>query len=53
LIIVGIAAGDAQKQMSKKGDVTYTTFGLAVSRSKEQATFFPVTLFGEPASFAK
>jgi single-strand DNA-binding protein len=49
LIIVGNVARDAERKTSKKGDVAYTRFSVAVSDGREQTTFFPVTLFGKIA----
>ena len=46
LVLVGNVTDDPQRLSSKRGDVTYTTFGLAVSDGKERTTFFPVTAFG-------
>jgi single-strand DNA-binding protein len=47
LILVGNATDDAQRQTSKKGDVTYTTFSVGVSDGKDRTTFFSVIVFGE------
>jgi len=49
LILVGNATVDAQHKTSKAGDVTYTSFSLAVNAGKDKATFFPVTVFGKQA----
>lgn len=45
LIIVGNATGDAERQKSKTGEVTYTTFSVGVSDGKDRTIFFPVTVF--------
>ena len=47
LIIVGNATNDAERRTSKDGSVSYTTFGVGVSRGKDASTFFPVTVFGK------
>ncbi len=47
IILVGNATGDAEQKTSKKGDVSFTTFGLGVSEAKDATTFFSVTVFGE------
>ncbi len=47
LILVGNATGDAQQRKSKKGDVSYTTFGVGVSDGKDHTTFFSVAVFGK------
>ena len=47
LIVAGNATDSAERKTSKKGDVTYTTFDVAVSDTKNQATYFPVVVFGE------
>jgi single-stranded DNA-binding protein len=47
LIVAGNATGDAQRRTSKKGDVTYTTFGVGVSDGANRPTFFPVAVFGK------
>ena len=47
LILVGNATGDAQRRTSKKGDVKYTSFGVGVSDGRNNATYFPVVVFGE------
>jgi hypothetical protein len=46
LIIAGNVTRNAERRTSQTGDVDYTTFGVAVSDSKDRATFFPITLFG-------
>jgi len=46
-ILVGNASNDAQTRKSKKGDVTFTTFSVAVGNTKNQANFFPVVVFGD------
>ena len=47
IILVGNVTRDAQRHTSKKGDVTYTTFRVAVGDSKDRTIFFPVTVFGK------
>jgi single-strand DNA-binding protein len=47
LILVGNATADAEQRKSKKGAVSYTTFGISVSDGKDKTTFFPVTVFGK------
>ena len=47
LIVSGNVTGDAERRKSKKGDVTYTYFGVGVSGAKERTTFFPVAVFGK------
>ena len=46
LILVGNATADAQRQTSRKGDVTFTTFSVGVRDGKDRTTFFPVVVFG-------
>ena len=47
VILVGNVTRDAQRHTSKKGDVSYTTFRVAVGDSKDRTIFFPVTVFGK------
>jgi hypothetical protein len=47
LILAGNTTSDAQRRKSKKGDVTYTTFNVAVGAGKDRTTFFPITVFGK------
>ena len=47
LIIVGNVTRDAQRRTSKEGEVSYTTFRVAVSGGEERTTFFPVAVFGK------
>jgi single-stranded DNA-binding protein len=47
IILAGNVTDAAQQRTSKKGDVAYTTFALAVSEGKERTTYFPITVFGE------
>ena len=49
LIVVGNATKDAERKKSKKGDVEYTTFRVAVNDGKDRTTFFPITVFGKQA----
>ena len=48
LVLVGNATKDAEVQQPK-GKTAYADFTLAVSRTKEQTTFFPVRVFGKLA----
>ena len=53
LILVGNATSDAKSLKSKEGDLTFTTFSVAVSEVKDRTTFFPVTVFGKTGVIAK
>jgi hypothetical protein len=53
LILVGNATGDAQNRQSKKGDVTHTTFSLAVGSIKDPSNFLPVIVFGKAGQLAR
>jgi single-stranded DNA-binding protein len=46
-ILVGNASSDAKIQKSKKGDVSFATFGVGVKSGKDRTTFFPVVVFGK------
>jgi single-strand DNA-binding protein len=46
MIIVGNATKDAEIHQSE-GKAAYADFTLAVSRTKDQTTFFPVGAFGK------
>jgi single-stranded DNA-binding protein len=48
MIIVGNATKDAELHRSK-GKPAYADFTLAVSRTKDRTTFFPVRVFGKLA----
>jgi len=48
MIIVGNATKDAETHQSE-GKLAYADFTLAVSRTKDQTTFFPVRAFGKLA----
>jgi single-strand DNA-binding protein len=48
LILVGNTTGDAEVKQPE-GKTTYADFTLAVSRTKEHTTFFPVRVFGKRA----
>lgn len=48
MIIVGTATKDPEIHQSE-GRVDYADFTLAVSRTKEQKTFFPIRVFGNLA----
>lgn len=52
IIVAGNATGDAQARQSKKGDVSFTTFSVAVSSGKDKSTFFPVSAFGKTGELA-
>ena len=47
LIILGNVTRDAQRQTSQEGEVSYTTFWVAVSGGEERTNFFPVAVFGK------
>ena len=47
LMIVGNVTADPKSATSKKGDVTYTRFSVAVSEGKEDTAFFPIAAFGK------
>ena len=47
VILVGNVTKDAKRQTSKKGDIHFTTFSLAVSNGKDSTTYFPVVAFGK------
>lgn len=47
IILIGNATVDAQVKKSKKGDVTYTSFSLAVNDSQDKVNYFPVVAFGK------
>ena len=49
LILIGNVTRKPERKTSKKGDVSYTTFSLAVNNSKDHATFFRITIFGKQA----
>ena len=46
-ILVGNASSDAKILKSKKGDVSFATFGVGVKGSKDRTSFFPVVVFGK------
>jgi single-strand DNA-binding protein len=48
LILVGNTTRDAEVKQPE-GKTAYADFTLAVSRTKEQTTFFPVRVFGKRA----
>jgi single-strand DNA-binding protein len=52
MIIVGNATKDSEIHQSE-GKVAYADFTLAVSRTKDQTTFFPVRVFGKLAESSK
>ena len=47
IIIVGNATKDAIVQQSKSGEVSFTTFSIAVGDSKDKTTFFLVIACGK------
>lgn len=47
LLVAGNVTQDAERKTSKQGDVTYTTFSVAVNDRQERVTFFPIILFGQ------
>ncbi len=47
IIIAGNATKNAQRRISEKGDVSFTTFSVGVSDRKDQSIYFPVTVFGK------
>ena len=47
IILTGNATRDSKRQESKKGDVEFTTFSVAVGDGKDKTTFFPVVAFGK------
>lgn len=49
IFLVGNATGNAQIRKSRDGNVTFTTFRLAVADRKDQTTFFPIVIFGRSA----
>ena len=52
LIIVGNATNDSKRQISEKGDVSYTTFSIRVGDGKGHTTYFPVVTFGKLGEIA-
>ena len=52
LIIVGNATKDSKRQISEKGDVSYTTFSVGVGDGKGHTTYFPVVTFGKLGEIA-
>jgi single-strand DNA-binding protein len=46
-ILVGNVTKDANRQKSKRGDIHFTTFTLAVRNGKENTIYFPVVAFGK------
>ena len=47
IIIEGTATKEAIVQQSKSGEVSFTTFSIAVRESKDKSTFFQVIAFGK------
>ena len=47
IILTGNATKDAERHQSKKGDVEFTTFSVAVGDGKDKTTFYPVVTFGK------
>ena len=52
VIIAGNTTSDAQARKSKEGEVSYTTFSVAVGEGKDKPTYFPVTAFGKTGETA-
>jgi single-strand DNA-binding protein len=52
IIVAGNATGDAQARQSKKGDISFTTFSVAISSGKEKSTYFPVSALGKTGEIA-
>jgi single-stranded DNA-binding protein len=46
-ILFGNASTDAKSQKSKKGDVSFTTFGVGVKNNNDRTSFFRVVVFGK------
>ena len=49
IVVCGNVSADAQLRSSKKGDVQFLTFSIAVSDGKNKTTFFLVVVFGKLA----
>ena len=49
LVIAGNAVSAPERKTSRKGDVAYTTFQVAVSDARDRTTYFPVAVFGQQA----
>ncbi len=47
LILVGNTTADAKRRQAHNGEVSFTTFRLAVGDSRGRTTYFPVTVFGQ------
>ena len=47
VIVVGNVTENAKRLTSKKGDVTYTAFAVAVSGGEKRSVFFPMVAFGK------
>ena len=47
IILVGNATSDPQRRKSKKGDITFTSFGVATGDTKDRTTFFQIIAFGK------
>ena len=52
IILVGNVTKDANRQTSKKGDVHFATFTLAVGDGRDSTTYFPVVAFGKLGEIA-
>ena len=52
-ILVSNATSDAESRTSKKDDLAYTTFSVAVSDGKDRTAYFPVVAFGKLAALAE
>lgn len=47
VILAGNVTDNAQRKTSKKGDVAFAVFDLAVNDVNDKATYFPIVVFGE------
>ena len=51
-IAIGNATKDAELRKATEGETTFTTFTLAVNKGQDQASFYPVVIFGPTAEAA-
>ena len=49
IILVGNTTNNSQLRTSKEGSITYATFSVGVSESKDRTVFFPIAVFGKRA----
>ena len=47
IILAGNISTDAKMRKSKKGDISYLSFGVGVMNGRDRATFFPIVAFGK------